>query len=133
MADTLYAKARESFLKGEIAWQTDAFKLVLIDSGAYTPDFDNDQFLSDIPSGARIATSSSFGSKTTAGGYADAADPVFSALTGTSIEAFVVYKDTGSAATSNLIAWYDEAAGLPFTPSGADLIVQINALGLFRL
>ncbi len=53
----------------------------------------------------------------------DAADVVFSAVTGDPSEALVIYKDTGDAATSPLIAYIDTAAGLPVTPSGTDITV----------
>ena len=45
----VYVKAREKFLRGEIAWQTDTIKAVLVDSADYTPNFDTDEFLSSIP------------------------------------------------------------------------------------
>jgi hypothetical protein len=48
---------------------------------------------------------------------------VFSAVTGDQSEALVIYKDTGSAATSPLIAYIDTATGLPVTPNGADVTV----------
>ena len=46
-------------------------------------------------------------------------------ITGDEFEAFIVYKDTGSEATSTLIAYFDTVTnGLPFTPSGADVVIQ---------
>ena len=41
----------------------------------------------------------------------------------TSIEAIVIYVDTGTEATSPLIAYIDTATGLPITPNGGDIIV----------
>jgi hypothetical protein len=35
----------------------------------------------------------------------------------------VIYKDTGTAATSPLIAYIDTATGLPVTPNGGDITV----------
>ena len=58
-----------------------------------------------------------------AGGAADAADCTFTSVTGSSIEAIVIYKDTGTEATSPLIAYIDTATGLPITPNGGDIIV----------
>lgn len=134
MANALYGKAKESFLKGEINWASDDIKAVLVDTADYTVSIDVDQFLSDIPSGAREETSANFASKTTTLGVADAADIVFSATSGDTCEALVIYKDTGSAATSRLIAYIDTATGLPVTLGGDQTVRWDNgSLKIFRL
>ena len=126
MANSLYNKARESFLSQNpaIDWDTDTIKVVLVDVGAYTVNLATHQYLSDIASGARIATSGALTGKTVAAGVADAADVTLAAVTGVSVEALVIYKDTGSAATSPLIAYLDTVTGLPFTPSGSDVTIM---------
>lgn len=82
-----------------------------------------DQFLSDIAAGARIATSGNLASKTSTRGVADAGDVTWTAVTGAQSEAVVVYRDTGTATTSDLIAWIDSATNLPVTPNGGDVTV----------
>lgn len=124
MTNALYDHGRQTILEGGVAWLTDSIKAVLVDSAAYTPNLASHQFLSDIPSGARIATSPALGSKTSTAGVADAADAVFSAVTGPQSEFVVLYKDTGTATTSALIAYIDTAVGLPVTPNGGDITVQ---------
>ena len=111
MANTLYDKGRERFLVGQFNWQTDTLKVLLVDTGAYTPNFGTHEFLSDIPTSARVGTSTGvvLTSKTTSGGAADAADITFSSVSGPSIEALIAYIDT--------------ATGLPITPNGGDIIV----------
>ncbi|AKC41226.1 TPA_asm: hypothetical protein PROPHIMCPROF_73 [Mycobacterium phage McProf] len=123
MANALYDKGREAFATGGINWTGDTIKVVLVDTGAYTVNLATHQFLSDIPAGARIATSSALGSKTATAGVCDAADVTHPAVAGASIEAAVIIKDTGSAATSPLIAYIDTATGLPVTPNGGDINV----------
>ena len=123
MANALYDKARQRFLEGQFNWTTDTIKAVLVDTGSYTPNLSSHEFLADIGIGARISTSGSFSGKATTGGAADAADVTFLAVTGASIEAIALYKDTGSDATSPLIALIDTATGLPITPNGGDIIV----------
>lgn len=123
MANALYDKGREAFLTGGISWSADSIKAVLVDTGAYTPNVATHQFLSDIAAGARVATSANLGSKTVAAGVADAADSLFTAVSGPSVEAVVLYKDTGTAGTSPLIAYIDTASGLPVTPNGGDITV----------
>ena len=37
MANTLYDYARQRFLEGQFNWMTDTIKVILVDTGAYTP------------------------------------------------------------------------------------------------
>lgn len=123
MANAMYDLGRQGFLDGSIDWDTDNIKCVLVDAADYTVNLTTHQFLSDVAAGARVATSGNLASKTVASGVADAADVTFSAVTGDPSEALVIYKDTGSAATSRLIAYIDTATGLPVTPNGGDITV----------
>lgn len=93
-------------------------------SGGHVVLLSLDEHLDDIPSGARVATSGNLGTKTTTLGVADAADVTFSTVTGDQSEALVIYKDSGSASTSPLIAILTTATGLPVTPSGGDITVE---------
>ena len=46
----------------------------------------------------------------------------------------MIYKDTGVAATSNLIALIDTGVtGLPFTPSGSNVSLAWPAAGIFEI
>lgn len=126
MANALFDKARESFLSQNpsIDYDTDNIKVVMVDHGTDTPVPATDQYLSDIGAGARVATSGNMASKTVTSGVADAADLTISTVTGASIESIVIYKDTGVAGTSPLIAFIDTATGLPVTPNGGDITIQ---------
>ncbi|HXJ56501.1 MAG TPA: hypothetical protein VNU68_07560 [Verrucomicrobiae bacterium] len=124
MANALYDKGRQAFLDGDIDWSADNIKVVLVDAADYTVNLTTDQYLSDVPSGGRVATSSNLGSKTSTAGVADAADVTLTAVTGDPSEALVIYKDTGVASTSPLIAYIDTATGLPVTPNGGDITIQ---------
>lgn len=133
MASALYEKGREGFLDGSIDWDTDTIKACLVDTGVYTVNLATHDFLDDL-SGI-VATSAALTSKTVTAGVADAADVTFSAVSGASVEAIVIYKDTGSAATSRLIAYIDTATGLPVTPNGGDISVawDSGANRIFKL
>jgi len=122
MANALFDAGREAFLDGLISWSTDDIRCVLVDTGTYTVNLATHNFHDDL-SGI-IATSGNFASKTITAGVADAADITFTAVSGTTVEALVIYKWTGSSATSRLIAYIDTATGLPATPNGADVIIQ---------
>jgi hypothetical protein len=119
--NALYDKGREGFLDGSINFASDNIKAVLIDTGAYTVSLSSNANLSDIPSGARISTSGNLTSKTVTAGVADAADVTFPLASGATVEAVVLYKDTGTAGTSRLIVYIDTGTGLPITPNGGDI------------
>jgi hypothetical protein len=111
---------------------TDTIKIALIDTGVYTYS-STDEFFS-AASSAVIGTAATLASKTITNGVFDAADVTFTSVTGASVEALIIYKDTGSNATSPLILYIDVAAsGLPVTPNGNNIDVQFNASGIFAL
>lgn len=114
MASQMYGKGREKFGNAEIDWVSDDIKAVLVDLGAYTPSIDVDEFLSDIPSGARIGTPVALATRTNVLGVLDADDVSVTGLSGApTLEAIAIFKDTGVAGTSALIALIDTATGLP--------------------
>lgn len=124
MSNQLYALGRQALSDGaSIVWASDNIKCVLVDSAQYTPNFASDANLSDIPVGARIALSGNLTTKTNIGGVFDADDAVFSTVSGVQSEYVVIYKDTGTASTSKLIAYIDTATGLPVTPNGQNITV----------
>jgi len=127
MADALYGLGRQKILEGSIAMLTDDIKVVLVDLADYTLAIDTHDFLDDIPAGARVATSGNMTSKTSTLGVFDAANETFSAVSGDVSEALVIYKDSGVASTSPLIAYIDSATGLPVTPNGGDITITWDA------
>ena len=123
MANTLYDYCRQRFLEAQINWMTDTIKVLLVSTSAYTPQTAVHQYLADIPVSARIAGPVTLTAKATTGGAADASDCTFTSVSGATINAIVIYKDTGTEATSPLIAYIDTATGLPISPNGGDIIV----------
>ena len=46
----------------------------------------------------------------------------------------MIYIDTGSSATSRLVAYLDTGVtGLPVTPNGGDIAITWSASGIFKL
>lgn len=132
MANAIYPKAKQKFLDALIDMPTDTIKIALIDTGVYTYN-SADEFWSSA-SAAEVGTSVTLASKTITDGVFDADNVTFTSVTGASVEALIIYKDTGSAATSPLIMYIDVAAsGLPVTPNGNNIDVQFNASGIFAL
>lgn len=133
MANALYPKFKEAALQGQVDLSSGAIKVVLVDLQDYTYNATH-QFLSDVPAGARVATSNAITGKTFTNGTFDSNDPVFATASGDQSEALVLVVDTGTAATSRLIAYYDTGVvGLPVTPNGGDINVVVNPSGWFSL
>lgn len=134
MANALYPKWKEQLLQFTANNNLSAgtVKVALIDTGTYTYS-STDQFYSSASS-ASVGTPQTIGSKTFTNGVFDGADVTFTAVTGNSVEALIIYIDTGSAATSPLVAYIDTSVtGLPVTPNGGDITITWNASGIFAL
>lgn len=134
MADGKYIKGVLAMLAGTTDWLTSDIKAVCVDAADYTVDLTNDEFLSDIAAGARVATSGNLSSKTRAQSgtkvILDAGDETITGVSGDQFEAVVVYHDTGTASTSPLLAYIDTATGLPYTPSGGGVVLSWAAGGI---
>lgn len=133
MASALYTPFKTLLLGGDIDLANDDIKVVLVDAADYTFSAAHD-FLDDVAAGARVATSGNLTGKSITGGVFDAADLTLPGVTGDPSEALILYKDTGSAATSPLICYIDQAtSGLPVTPNSGDINIVWNASGIFAL
>lgn len=119
--NALYTKGLEGILDGSIHWLTDNIKVLLVDTASYTAKLTTDKYLSDIPSAARVASSTVLTNRTVINGIADADDVSFAAVSGPSIEALVLYADTGSASTSRLLHYVDTGSGLPISTDGGSV------------
>ena len=128
MSNNLYDKGRQKFLEAKIDWLNDTIKAILIDTDDYAVNLATHEFLNEVPVAARVSTSANLTGKTTTNGVADADDALFEAVVGDICEAVILIKDTGSVATSPLIAYLNSAeSGLPITPSGgSDIILKWN-------
>lgn len=131
MANALYPKFKEACLQGNINMSSGTVKVALIDTGTYTYSAAH-EFYSSV-SGV-VGTPVTLGTKTFTNGLFDAADATFTAVTGSTAEAIIIYIDTGTAGTSRLIEYLDTGAtGLPVTPNGGDVTITWNASGIFQL
>jgi hypothetical protein len=123
MANALYGLGKQAMLNGDIDWDTDTIKVSLVDN-TYPQNLSTDDFYADI-SAYVLGTDQTLGSKTIALGVFDAADPTWTAVTaGDTVEAVVIWKDTGNPATSPLLAYIDTITGFPLATNGGDITVQ---------
>lgn len=127
----LFDPGREGFLKGEISWNVATIKMDL--GRGYTFDA-TDKFVSDLTSHTAVSTVT-LGTKTVTNGVADAADASFVAVgAGAACTYLIIYQSSAVAggadvATSaqRVIAYIDNAAGLPVTPTGADIAFAFDS------
>lgn len=134
MANALYPLWKEQLLQFTTNNNLSAgtVKVALIDTGTYTYSAAH-QFYSSATAAA-IGTPQTIGSKTFTNGVFDGADVTFTAVTGNSVEALIIYVDTGVAGTSPLVAYIDTSVtGLPVTPNGGNIAITWNASGIFAL
>ena len=131
MANVLYSAGKEAFLSAEINLSSAAnnINIVLVDTDDYSFS-DSHTVLNDITGAARVSTAT-LASKTVTSGVFDAADATFSNVTGDQAEALVIYHDVQvggvtDANNSTLIAYIDNATGLPITPGGGDITVAFS-------
>lgn len=131
MANALYAKGKEKILAAAINFPSDTIKVALVNN-SYAQNLAVDEFYSDISTYV-VDTPETLASKTTTAGVFDAADATFVAVAGGSTcEAVVIYKDTGVAGTSPLIAYLDVITGFPLATNGGDITIQWDA-GAFKI
>lgn len=131
MANALYPLYKQLILGAGLNLTSLNIKVSLVDTGTYTYSAAHD-FFNDV-SGV-VASSGNLASKTVTNGTFDAADITITGVSGSTAEALVIWRDSGSAATSELIAYFDTGVtGLPLTPNGGDVTIQWNASGIFAL
>lgn len=137
MANALFDNYKEIKLEpdgsdgGEVRLLSHTIKAVLIDTATVAPDVAVHDFYNDI-SAAKVGDPIALANKDITDGVFDADDVTFPTVSDPSAEAIVIYKDSGDPATSPLIAILDTGVtGLPVTPSGGDILIGWNVLGIF--
>lgn len=136
MADALYRNYKALLWGGGVHttadWNGDTIKVTLTDHGTDTPVPGTDQDYADISAGT-VGTPQTLTGVTidsVAEGTVDAGNPVWTSLTGASVESYTYYKDSGVASTSTLLIYIDSATGLPLTPNGGNVTLTHNASGI---
>ena len=133
MANAIYPLYKDAILQSAANsnMSSGTVKVALVDTSVYTYSAAH-EFVTSLS--GRVGTDQTLGTKTFTSGVFDAADSVYTAVSGASCEALVIYIDTGVAGTSRLIAYIDTGVtGLPVTPNGGDINITWNASGIFAL
>lgn len=134
MANAIYPKYKEAILGAATNTNllTGTVKTALVDTGVYTYNAAH-EFLTSLT--GVVGTAGTIGAtKSVTNGLFDGGDVTYTAVTGNTAEALVIYIDTGTAGTSRLVAYLDTGVtNLPVTPNGGDITVTWNASGIFQL
>jgi len=128
---SLYPLFKQRLLTPGVDLSSSVVRAVLIDTGTYTYNAAHESY--DDLSGVVGSESGALGTKTFTNGTFDSANITFSAVTGNTVEAIVLFIDSGTPATDYLIAYIDSGTNLPVTPNGGDINVTVNASGWFSL
>ncbi|MHA1482068.1 MAG: hypothetical protein ACTSQA_01355 [Candidatus Heimdallarchaeaceae archaeon] len=139
MADVIYNDFKKNIMNGNIDLDTDTIKVMLVTS-SYTPDQDSHEFKDSVTNevsgtgytagGVELTSKVVSADDTDNEGVFDAADVTWSSSTITARGA-VIYKDTGTAATSPLICYLD--FGADKSSSNGDFTISWNAEGIVNL
>ena len=139
MANVIYNSFKGKIMDGSIDLDTDTIRVALVTS-TYTPSQDDHEDYADITNevvgtgyvaeGAALANKAVTVDDTDNEGVFDADDVTWSTSSITARGA-IVYKDSGTAATSWFIAYYDFAADK--TSTAGDFTISWNAEGLLNL
>ena len=133
MANAIYPLYKQALLdaSANVDLNDSTVKVALIDTGTY-PYNSAHEFYSSV-SGV-VGTPQTINNTTVTNGLFDGDNVTYTAVTGNSAEALLIYIDTGTASTSRLVAWIDTSVtGLPVTPNGGDISITWNASGIFQL
>ena len=135
MANAIYPKYKEAIIGGgtNIDLLGGTVKVALVDTGVYTYSAAH-QFLTSLTGVVGTAQTIPATKTVTDGLFKTTGTNTFTGVSGASVEALVLYIDTGTPATSRLVAFIDAGVtGLPVTPNSGDITITWNASGIFQL
>ena len=138
MANAIYPLFKQELMKAQANNELDSAEgatgvfCALVDTGTYTYSSAH-QFYSSL-SGI-VGTDQEILTKTQVDGTFDGTDLTYTAVSGATVEALVLYrKNAGASTTWPLIAYIDTGVtGLPVTPNGGNITITWNASGIFAL
>jgi hypothetical protein len=138
MANAVFPKFKQSLLTADAnldllqSTANVAPYVALVDTGTYTYSSAH-QFYSSL-SGV-VGTDQQITTPTATSGTFDGDDVTFTAVSGASVEALVIYRKNAGANTTWRLVLYEDTSvtGLPVTPNGGNIVVTWNASGIFTI
>jgi len=138
MANRIPGAFYEEMATGTINFASETVRCIAVDSSLLTTAPENLQYVDEVDSAARIATTS-----VTTPGVSRTGDivtltadnPVFATITGegVTVDHLVYYVEEATEATSPICAVVDEATGLPFAPAGVETTVLLSGGGIISM
>ena len=131
MANAIYPLYKQALLDASTDVDiNDGTVKVALSTAAYNSAH---QYYSSV-SASTVGTPQTINNTTVTNGLFDGDDVTYTAVTGSQVTALIIYIDTGSAATSRLVAFIDTGVtNLPVTPNGGNISITWNASGIFQL
>lgn len=117
MASALYPSLKALLLTAGIDLENNANIKVELLTSAYTYSSAH-AFRTSLT--GEVGTPVALASKTITSGVFDAADTTLTAVTGSACNAISIFNDTGTGATSDLVAYID---GISVTPNGGNITI----------
>jgi hypothetical protein len=112
-------------------------KVLLVDTGTEGAEYNADHWSvleanGGIPEASKVSTSPALTGVTTETpfGTFDSDNFTWASVSGATCEALLLFVASG---LDQVIAWYDDVAGLPITPGGGDINCTVHASGWFSL
>src|SRR5688572_11695927 len=138
MANAIYPIYKQALLAASASVSlnvddaTDGPFCALVDTGTYTYNAAHD-FFNDL-SGI-VGTDQRITAPTVTNGTFDGGNLTYTAVSGATVEALVIYRhNSGANTTWRLVAYIDTSVtGLPVTPNGGDITITWHASGIFTL
>lgn len=141
MANVVYNVIKSAMINGDVNLGTDTLKIILV-SAAYAPNIDTHEDYADITNELVTGGGYTAGGQTLTGvtvltdlandrAALDANDVTWPTSTITNARGAVIYKDTGTPATSKLIGYIDFVTDK--SSSGGDFTIAWDATGILRL
>lgn len=127
MANLLFPKYKEACLSGA-APNLSSVNVAFVLLRGYTYNAAHDMLDDVTGAGATlVGTPQNATTKDVTNGVFNCDDPTFPTVpAGAQCDHLLIYHNTGTPATSRLIALFDTATGLPVTPNGADVTVILD-------
>ena len=122
-----------------VDWNTDTIESFFVDEADDAPNQTSDVDAADrlaasqVPSFATAPTMTCTSAIDSNVLKLDATDLVFTSLSGDPVESYDIFKNSGADTTSPLIGNFDDATGLPLTPSGGNVTIVWGATGIIRI
>ena len=133
MANVLYNSYKQLILGAGLDLTSLTIKAALVDTGVTAFNSAHDNY-DDVSAGVIGTPVTLTGKSVTNGVFDSTTNPSFTGLVAApTIEAIVIYYDSGTPATSTLIAWIDSATGLAVSAGATQVDVTWDAAGIFAL